>query len=223
MRANSQSIEALIACQILGFHFPHANTGITTTPFGPICPACGIIKKSDRASCCGHGGSWFGKCGSAGNANLRHTWYEGIQVCATQYQAAMAQKLHAVQPKSNVSSGDGSIDTDFRATVVRPYMFASTSANTSVSIPGAIPVTTASTSIMHSSVNASKIKMIVPPADRVMPQVNQTILEPMRGAVVSMSMAKSSHTSASAAANEREYEKLFRVAVYMSVIFIIVS
>merc|ERR1719174_1643012 len=55
----------------------------TTTTVRPVCRKCGTIAKSRKSSCCGRGGSWFRNCGSAGNAKLLHTWYEGILICKT--------------------------------------------------------------------------------------------------------------------------------------------
>ena len=46
-----------------------------------LCPACGVMKKSGKTSCCGLGGSWFEDCGSVGDAKLDHTWNEGIRSC----------------------------------------------------------------------------------------------------------------------------------------------
>ena len=75
-----------------------------TTAARPVCQTCGAIKKSGKSSCCGRGGSWFKNCGSAGNAKLRHTWYEGIQVCETRDQSQRAsgrQSNAARQPNSS--------------------------------------------------------------------------------------------------------------------------
>ena len=44
----------------------------------PACDKCGIVETSGKRSCCGQGGTWFGKCG---DANSEHTWYEGIKAC----------------------------------------------------------------------------------------------------------------------------------------------
>ena len=56
----------------------------TTSKF--VCPKCGTIRKSGKTSCCGRGGSWFKKCGSAGNTNFRHTWSKGVLACKTRAQ-----------------------------------------------------------------------------------------------------------------------------------------
>ena len=77
------------------------------------CFKCGIIAKSDRSSCCGRGGAWFGDCGSAGNAERRHTWYEGIQVCKARAQLRTGNGQHLAAQQSNPSHGFG------KAAVVR--------------------------------------------------------------------------------------------------------
>ena len=111
-----------------------------TSPISPVCPACGIIKKSGKLSCCGRGGSWFGTCGSAGNANLVHTWYEGVWACKAQFQIAVGQQLRAFRAKSNGFSDDPEMVVYSKAIVL---------ANTSSSRPGAkaitLPVDTPST------------------------------------------------------------------------------
>ena len=65
-----------------------------------VCSECGTIKKSGRSSCCGHGGSWFGKCGSAGSTHHEHTWSEGSLACNTwsQSRIVFGQQLSAGHP-----------------------------------------------------------------------------------------------------------------------------
>ena len=43
------------------------------------CPKCGEFKRSGRVSCCAPGGSWYKSCGSAGNTNADHRWFEGLE------------------------------------------------------------------------------------------------------------------------------------------------
>ena len=71
-----------------------------------VCPQCGTIAKTGKSSCCGRGGSWFRNCGSAGNAKLRHTWYEGIRACKTrsQLKTASGQQPNAAQQLNYGSS-----------------------------------------------------------------------------------------------------------------------
>ena len=45
------------------------------------CPKCGTIKNSGSRSCCAPDGAWFNNCGSAGSANAKYTWVQGIQAC----------------------------------------------------------------------------------------------------------------------------------------------
>ena len=103
------------------------------------CPECGMIPKSGKASCCGRGGSWFGSCGSAGNAHLGHTWHEGIQVCkGRQFQAVAGQQLHAPHPKVDTSSDDVSMGMQPKAVVVGAHidMFVSATASTFATATG---------------------------------------------------------------------------------------
>ena len=44
------------------------------------CPVCGTTN-GGKKSCCGKGGAWQGKCGSAGDSQFDHTWYEGVETC----------------------------------------------------------------------------------------------------------------------------------------------
>ena len=71
------------------------TAAVRATNINAICSECGTIKKSGKRSCCGRGGSWFGHCGSAENANLTHTWYEGIRACeAQQSETQLDQQRH---------------------------------------------------------------------------------------------------------------------------------
>ena len=45
------------------------------------CTKCVLIGKSP--TCCGKGGAWQGKCGSAGDNEFEYTWNEGIRACET--------------------------------------------------------------------------------------------------------------------------------------------
>ena len=73
----------------------HCAPAVTTIT-GSECAKCGTITKSGKSSCCGRGGSWFGKCGGVGNARFGHTWVEGIQVCKSRSQS----KIHIAQRNS---------------------------------------------------------------------------------------------------------------------------
>ena len=91
---------------------PHTQkSASTTTTVTSGCLACGTIKKSDKLSCCARGGSWFGKCGATANAQVQHTWHEGIQACkARQPKAVVAgQQQKYVQKGSNSSTDSGNM------------------------------------------------------------------------------------------------------------------
>ena len=101
-----------------------------TTPIRSVCPKCGTIARSGKLSCCGHGGSWFGNCGNAGNANFGHTWNEGIQACKSrQSKKIVGQQLYDPHPQGNVPSNDDSTSMNFKEVVAATQMFAFESAS----------------------------------------------------------------------------------------------
>ena len=107
-----------------------------STTISSSCPECGIIQRSGKASCCGHGGSWFQNCGGAGNKKVDHTWQEGIRVCkAQQSQEVVGQQLDVVQPRSNASFGDVSKSINSKAHTTAHYMSVS---GVSTSVPYAV-------------------------------------------------------------------------------------
>ena len=103
----------------------------TTTIASSICPKCGIIKRSGKSSCCGHGGSWFKLCGGTGNTNVHYTWHEGIQACKARSQTkkAIAQQVNAAQQKGNHPSNDADI-VNSKSVSTAATTFALTSVNT---------------------------------------------------------------------------------------------
>ena len=114
----------------------------TKRPSDPICSKCGIIKRSGKASCCGHGGSWFENCGSAGNKHVDHTWQEGIRVCKDQQpQVVAGQQLHGSQPKGGASSDAISAGINSKQGIVGVHMSASTPVSKSAQMPTATFVT----------------------------------------------------------------------------------
>ena len=78
----------------------------------PVCSKCGIIKKSGKSSCCSRGGSWFGKCGSAGDSNHEHTWSEGILACKewARSNVASVEESKAAQ-ELGLSGGAGNLSS----------------------------------------------------------------------------------------------------------------
>ena len=73
-----------------------AATALSTTKMGDSCSKCGVNTKSGKRSCCALGGDWLGKCGDAGDPDLRYTWEEGIQACEgtlTSWQSRIARPV----------------------------------------------------------------------------------------------------------------------------------
>ena len=113
------------------------------TTISSICPKCGLIEKSGKASCCGRGGSWFKNCGATGNTKRHHTWYEGIQVCKAQVQSkkVIGHQLNAAQHKIIDSSNRTGMPNKEVIAVVKTFTFTPSS---NMSTPTPI-ITSAST------------------------------------------------------------------------------
>ena len=141
------------------------------TTISLACPKCGIIKKSGKASCCAHGGSWFKNCGGAGNTNVDHTWYEGIKACKarSQSEAAVGQQANAAQRKGNHSSDDGDLANP--NAVITPettfFTLMTVRKSTSTSVPALVTASAfkrANVSVSISTANSTPMptSMIVP-------------------------------------------------------------
>ena len=107
----------------------------TTTISVSVCPICGISAKSGKMSCCARGGSWFKSCGGAGNTELQHTWYEGIQACKGQLKQKkiIDQHLNVVQQKG-IAPSQGASVANYEAVIAAAKAFEFTSVNTSTPI-----------------------------------------------------------------------------------------
>ena len=124
------------------------------------CPKCGIIVKSDKLSCCGRGGSWFGNCGVAGEANLDHEWSEGFQACKARSQSenVVDPQLHDTQHESNAMSNDADrINFTASANMVTSTLAnlsTDSSTTTSLSMP---TITAASVFMPHTSTDVAPV------------------------------------------------------------------
>ena len=101
------------------------------------CSKCGLIKKSGRISCCGHGGSWFGNCGGADDFNIDHTWLEGLQACKARshLKTVMDQQRNGDQQEMNLySSGTDNASSQEVITAAKPLAFASAPTSNAPSI-----------------------------------------------------------------------------------------
>ena len=45
------------------------------------CSKCGTMEDTGLPSCCAFGGDWYRNCGDPGDANVDHTWIEGLDTC----------------------------------------------------------------------------------------------------------------------------------------------
>ena len=215
--------------RLISLHTP--TPAAATTPISPVCPACGIVKRSGKLSCCAPGGSWFGNCGSAGNANLEHTWHEGIRVCNTQFQAVVGQQLHASQPQVNVSFDDTSMDMDSKALIVAAHVFSNPSTTMSFATPitmrahtpmimSAYKSTAYAGTTIFKAPNTTIIHTLVkkPISTPIITAVNRTIVEASRSISADVSLASSSYTLVSTSLATRKCEKLPNTVFQISLI-----
>ena len=211
---------------------------VATTSIIFICPECGIIQKSGKLSCCGRGGSWFGNCGSVGEANLDHTWHEGIQACKTrQFQSVAGHQLEAYQAKSNSSSDDASdmsIGSNTEIVAMSKLMtgviLINAPANTSTVTPTHTSVACNDGVKSFKTVTTTSIRLIntamsvSPPKTTMLPDdgASRTIAKPMRSTSTDMLVMTASHASVSVSFIAREWEKAMYAVICISLIIHIV-
>ena len=205
----------------------------TKSSTSSLCSKCGIIKRSGKASCCGHGGSWFQNCGSADNKQVDHTWQEGIRVCkAQQSQVVVGQQLHGSQLQKNASSDDVSASFNSKAAIVTPYMFASAATDVSGATSAArVPniqfitldhkftskeITVATATIIHAPGNTLALKPTLPC------RANAEITNPMQNGLDDIFMTPTSHITASTSNTARKYDKFAYLVAHISTIVIVV-
>ena len=119
---------------------------VTTTTSRSVCSKCGIIEKSGKTSCCGLGGSWFRKCGSAGNTILRHTWNEGILACKTRTRLKTVTSRQA-KPSYRIDTGNSKAVF----TAAETFMFPSVNASTPIPTVNISITTLAKTSAKYNT------------------------------------------------------------------------
>ena len=209
------------------------------------CPQCGIIQKSGKLSCCGRGGSWFGNCESARNANFGNTWHEGIWACrARQFQAAVGQQERPPDASSE----------DSKALIAAAQIFDPTPANTvtltlvttqitmNASMPIITPARTSTacdtgecaSQAMNTTTMYTSVKIL--PPQLTIPIVNTTITQPAYGSIASpanialdMSMQSAStdgslttpfQSFVSASITARAFEEFLHVVLHISMMLI---
>ena len=155
-----------------------AHAEATAMTIISTCPKCGIIKRSGKMSCCGHGGSWFGNCGSVDDTKFDHTWHEGLQACKVRAHSKtiVGHQITSGQKRSNDSfDADGDVNSEAVMMGSREFAFISaaipgersrnapantSTTNTTLLIPSK-PITTALTTMKSTSVNILNLSITV--------------------------------------------------------------
>ena len=215
-----------------------------TTAIDSVCPECGMAKKYGKSSCCGRGGSWFGKCGSVGDANLGYTWYEGIRACkARQIQAAVGQDLRVSQSQRNMSFDDAVAGLHSNAAIVASHVSVSSPANTSTPLAvttqtRTIPARTwmaydrrttykeigaTIATMMHTSASTLTPKPTKVPEHLTIDLANAATVPSMASASTDMSRKTSRHKSAGRTFTVRDCAKLLHLIICIGTILDIVS
>ena len=152
---------------------------VTTMHRSVICPKCGITKKSGKITCCGHGGSWFKKCGMPGDTKVDHTWHDGLQSCA---QFKTFQVKGAMEESNDFSYGMASANSESIITISKPLGLTSTAMSVASPITGVKkPFNTRglfATSITNSGViNAAVDTKILTSANTSQPMSNMRTID----------------------------------------------
>ena len=159
-----------------------------------VCPRCGPINKSGKNSCCGRGGSWFGNCGSAGNANLRHTWHEGIRACKSRTLSKTG-----IAPQKGIDSSHGADIINYKSVIAAYETLAFTPANTST------PISESTTSIVMLTYTSDNVSITTSA---------HTLLTNM---LADTFMSSSTHTSVSTSMTTQGCVNLLKITVFMSI------
>jgi len=124
-------IEGVEACK---------STAATTT-VASACLTCGLIKKTGKLSCCARGGSWFGDCAATANADVQHTWYEGVQACKGRQRNKVVRKQRNDVQENNNNSSSGAGNVTNSKTVILVESPAISAANPPLTVPIDGPIT----------------------------------------------------------------------------------
>ena len=190
-----------------------------TASVSTSCPACGIIKKSGKTSCCGHGGSWFEDCGSAGNTDFSHTWHEGIRSCRTPRSPVVVE-----QKLLSSSFDDDSVGINSKAVVVTSYLFPSMPFSALSVMSEATLITTLDRKFTSKSIyvpNDNTFGKVSTPKSTLPRLLNLTITKLLPSALSDMSMTTSSPTADSASIITRDDKKIFYVVSDFIIVLII--
>ena len=202
-------------------------TPVTTQGVGSAimrCPNCGTFKKSGRISCCAPGGAWYRNCGGIENRDVGHSWQEGIRVCKPQQQfrVAVVQQLHASQPQSNISFGDGSSGVGFKAAVMATQMRAPLPANSRISMSGVSPIALSAETLVATPSTTPVNRPFIDPNLSIMLQANSTLPKSKQSSSIDLPAAASTHKSSRASASTRGCENLSRVVARIGMVLVVI-
>jgi len=77
-----------------------------TTMSTSACSKC-FASQSGKLSCCASGGSWFNKCGKAGDSKFDHTWAEGVEACKATTAPTITKAISSVCSKCGIIKKTG--------------------------------------------------------------------------------------------------------------------
>ena len=186
------------------------------------------MRKSGVKSCCAKGGSWFGKCGSADDTNVGHTWYEGVQVCkARQSQIAVGQQLRASRPRSNTDGNGINQGFDSKMITVAAHKIKSTRRRKPASDLSITPsqynydvATSTSKAIALDNIINAHPSSILAINERRIPRGDKTEI---KSAHVLSHVIPPDSTSNSASIVTTKREMVLRIIIHINVLLIIIS
>ena len=131
----------------------------TTRTIGLVCPKCGIIRNSGVASCCGRGGSWFEKCGTAAKVKLPYRWSDGLLACKQRphFKEIVGDQLHGEEGQRNHYSDNEGSRGHSQAVIAAPDSFTFALANMPTPMLDNMSVTKPSDVSTNASINISTI------------------------------------------------------------------
>ena len=98
------SLSLSVSCDV-GIYFPtDALMGKTLSEeSNSSCSKCGIIRKTDKLSCCARGGAWFENCGDVWESQFDHTWAEGMLACKNLKSTVMLRRAGFIDQSRYIS------------------------------------------------------------------------------------------------------------------------
>ena len=184
-------------------------------------------------SCCGRGGSWFGTCGSAGNSNTKHTWYEGMQACKPREQSKTVNRFwpNGTQQNSMESyNGTGMVNSnEVNTTAAKTFAFSSAQTSTPMLDTAVIiaPVNASGRVLTKTSVNPAESTSTPHDTDGVTttstktPPQQLTANTSMVSTFISMLIAVPPHKPDSTTITAKECSKSLNIVLHISLLLLL--